>query len=101
MTISRIEDMFSDYPPCVRELQFFIPAGQSKLYTSVFMRSWEVFGASLADLGSFQLSAEYIADQLGIKTGILTVFVVNAHIYSKQLQMYRTGQPPQSLGTKS
>lgn len=95
MLIARLEDLFSDVPPCVRELQFFVPAGQERLYTSVYMRSWDVFGASLPDIGSFQLSAEYIAENLGRQTGPLTVFAVNAHIYSKQLQMYRSGQPPQ------
>jgi len=91
MLIARVEDMGTEYPPCVREVNFFRPPPDyGALFTTVFMRSWDVYGASNPDMGSFQLAGEYVAKELGIPTGPLTVFATNAHIYRKQLEYLET-----------
>lgn len=97
MVVPRPEDIDSEYPPCVRELQFFrTPPDYDVVWTTVFMRSWDVYAAGNPDLGSFQLAAEYIARRIGVPTGPMAVLATNAHIYRKSLEMIeksrRTGQ---------
>lgn len=88
--IARVEDISSQYPPCVRELNFFFKAPDYKrLHTTVFMRSWDAFGASNPDMGSFQLAAEMLASRLGVPTGTLTVLATNAHVYEEMIDTIR------------
>jgi thymidylate synthase len=82
LVISRPWDIESMEPPCLREIQIWLePPNFNVMHSSVFIRSWDAHRAANANLGALQLMQEELAGQLKAKTGSMTVFAANAHIY--------------------
>jgi thymidylate synthase len=84
MVIARPDDLVSEDPPCMREINLWLEQPDFKrMHMSVFFRSWDTYKAANANLGALQLMQEEIASTLNVKTGTITVFATNAHIYEK------------------
>jgi thymidylate synthase len=84
LVIARPEDLIGEEPPCMREINLWLEQPSFKtVHMSVFFRSWDAYKAANANLGALQLMQEEIASAMGIRTGSMSVFATNAHIYER------------------
>ncbi len=89
ITISRVEDLESIDPPCFQAMQFQILPNK-KLYTSIYIRSWDALGASNANMVLWKVLAEKVLKEIkGARWGSMTVFCGNAHVYKRDFQYFQ------------
>jgi thymidylate synthase len=68
-----------EFPPCLRCLHWLYRDEAVHLYT--FWRSWDLYAGLPENLGGLQLLNEYVAMEVGCRTGTLNAFSSGAHIY--------------------
>ncbi|MCS7144553.1 MAG: thymidylate synthase [Archaeoglobaceae archaeon] len=82
--ISRVWDLLSNDPPCLRGYQFVNNRG--KLKGVFYMRSNDAYGAMHANMFGFALLTKYVAELTGFTDYGYSHFAVDAHIYSGFLE---------------
>lgn len=78
-------DIQSSNPPCLNLLQVLIDT-KDQLNMFVVFRSHDIFKAAISNAYGLRALQEYIAKEVGVKVGILSVTSVSAHIYSSDLE---------------
>jgi thymidylate synthase len=82
IAVARPEDIFLSDPPCLRLIDYKLRNGV--LSPHAYFRSWDIWAALPFNLGALQLLTEFIADEVGCKTGPLYVYSKGAHLYDYQ-----------------
>jgi thymidylate synthase (methanogen type) len=84
LVLARVDDLERSDPCCMREIHLWIEQPKlDRLHMFSYFRSWDAYKAANANLGALQLLQEEIAQQVGVKTGTITVFATNAHVYEE------------------
>lgn len=84
LVLARVEDLEKPDPCCMREIHLWIEQPRlDRLHLFSFFRSWDAYKAANANLGALQLLQEEISEEVGVKTGTITVFATNAHVYEE------------------
>jgi thymidylate synthase len=73
------EDLLTDEVPCMILVDFKIRDEQ--LFTTVVFRSNDIFGAAPANFVAIRELSRYVANELSIPIGPITVQSISAHIY--------------------
>jgi len=94
VAISRLEDLKSENPPCLRGYQFLKLRDQ--LAGVFYMRSNDVYGAMHANIYAFALLTKYVSEFTGFKSYKYYHFAVDAHIYNESLEFVRDILYPKS-----
>ena len=76
-------DTQHDSVPCMILLQFIIR--DNALYITGYWRSWDIYGASYANMKAIENIARKIQDELEVELAELTIYTASAHIYKKDL----------------
>ncbi|MEM0266729.1 MAG: thymidylate synthase [Archaeoglobaceae archaeon] len=85
--ISRLWDLESKDPPCLRGYQF---VGREKKLKGIFyMRSNDVYGAMHANMVAFALLTKLVSELAGFKSYEYMHFAVDAHVYEGFLNAVR------------
>lgn len=79
LQIAQPSDMLLQDPPCLRLIDTRIQDG--KLHLIVYFRSWDLWNGFPANLGGIQMMGEYIADEIGVKSGEMIVSSKGLHMY--------------------
>jgi thymidylate synthase len=68
---------------CLRGIDTWVSGekADAKLNFWVYFRSWDAWGGFPVNLGGIQLLKEFMADQVGVKDGILVVSCKDLHVY--------------------
>jgi len=74
-----IEDVGSNDPPCLTQIQFFIR--DKRLHLIAYWRSHDMFGAAPANWYGLSKLMELVSEKIGTKIGVLTTISASAHIY--------------------
>lgn len=74
-------DHLSNHVPCMQTLNFLYRDG--KLHLTTFFRSWDAKRAALPNIYGLNKLNEYVAREVGVESGSLTVVAVSAHIYEE------------------
>ena len=69
--------------PCLRGIDTHIKDG--KLCFAVVFRSWDLFAGFPENMGGITMLMEYMADQIGVKTGQLSFSCLKLHCYDSQI----------------
>ena len=64
---------------CLRGVDAWIE--EEKLHFFIYFRSWDLWGGFPENLGGLQLVKEYMAGEIGVGDGIMTVSCKDLHIY--------------------
>ncbi|RLG36595.1 MAG: hypothetical protein DRN91_07560 [Candidatus Alkanophagales archaeon] len=82
IVISRPWDILSEDPACLRGYVFHAdPQDPEALRITLFMRSNDAYGATLANQFAFTRLAEFVAAKTGFESVKLTLLAANMHIY--------------------
>lgn len=84
MIIRRPEDLNTLDPPCLTVLDTEIL--DDKLHFLVYFRSWDAYGGFPANIAGLQLLKEYMAGEIGVKSGKTICFAKNIHLYERQIE---------------
>ncbi len=84
--ISRIWDIVSNDPPCLRGYQF---VKSDKLIGIFYMRSNDAYGAMHANMYAFSLLTKYVAELTGFGDYKYMHFALDAHIYAEFIKAVR------------
>jgi thymidylate synthase len=82
--IAKGDDVLLKHAPCLRLISFKIVNG--KLNITVFFRSWDFWSGFPTNLGGIQLLNEYVASEIGIKTGKMFAVSDGLHVYTHNVQ---------------
>lgn len=82
--IAKGDDVQLKHAPCLRLLSFKIVNG--RLNITVFFRSWDFWSGFPTNLGGIQLLNEYMASEIGIKTGKMFAVSDGLHVYTHNVQ---------------
>ena len=77
--VAEPDDRFLDDPPCLQMIDTAIRDGYLEFF--VYFRSWELWAGLPANLAGIQLLKEYLAAEIGVKDGPMTVMSKGLHIY--------------------
>ena len=69
--------------PCLRGIDTHIKDGQ--LCFAVIFRSWDLFAGFPENMGGITMLMEYMAEQIGVKTGPLSFSCLKLHCYDSQI----------------
>jgi len=69
--------------PCLRGIDTHIKDG--KLCFAVVFRSWDLFAGFPENMGGITMLMEYMAEQIGVKTGSLSFSCLKLHCYDSQI----------------
>jgi len=69
--------------PCLRGIDTHIKDG--KLCFAVVFRSWDLFAGFPENMGGITMLMEYMAEQIGVKTGPLSFSCLKLHCYDSQI----------------
>jgi thymidylate synthase len=72
-------DCFDDEVPCIQSADFLIRDG--KLNATVFIRSWDLQRAAPCNMFGLAKLMEYVAGEIGVPVGSLSIVAVSAHVY--------------------
>ena len=87
VVISRPWDILSGDPACLRGYVFHADAQDPEiLRITLFMRSNDAYGATLANQFAFTRLAEFVAAKAGFKAVKLTLLATNMHIYEDSFE---------------
>lgn len=95
MTLMKPEDDFYGHMPCIMTLDAKIRNG--KLHLTGYFRSQDIgkkFYADILALGSIQKT---IANQLGVESGHVKIFISSAHIYETEFEKVEKYQKNKQL----
>lgn len=81
ITYSPSLDAYESSVPCLQLIDCLIRDG--KLHMTVVFRSWDVKRAAPQNIYGLSKLMEYMAKEVGIPTGELTIFAISAHIYEE------------------
>jgi thymidylate synthase len=70
--------------PCLRGIDTHIK--NSRLHFAVTFRSWDLYAAFPTNMGGITMLLEYIANELGVKTGTLSFSCLKLHSYDFQIE---------------
>jgi len=70
--------------PCLRGIDTHIKDG--KLCFAVVFRSWDLFAGFPENMGGITMLMEYMAEQIGVKTGPLSFSCLKLHCYDSQIE---------------
>jgi len=84
VTLNPRKDRKIQSPPCMILNQFLIR--NNKLHCTVYFRSHDIFGASLANWFAVTKIMEYICGETGAEAGTLTSVSCSAHIYERDFE---------------
>jgi thymidylate synthase len=70
--------------PCLRGIDTHIKDGE--LCFAVVFRSWDLFAGFPENMGGITMLMEYMAEQLGVKTGPLSFSCLKLHCYDSQIK---------------
>lgn len=70
--------------PCLRGIDTHIKDGE--LCFAVVFRSWDLFAGFPENMGGITMLMEYMAEQLGVKTGPLSFSCLKLHCYDSQIE---------------
>jgi len=73
--------------PCLRGIDTHIKDGQ--LCFAVVFRSWALYSAFPENMGGITMLMEYMAEQIGVKTGPLSFSCLKLHAYDSELDAVR------------
>lgn len=92
MQVGKIEDLFSEDPPCLRHIDTRIQ--DNKLHFFIYFRSWELWAGLPANLAGIQHLKEYMASELGVEDGEMVVSSKGLHIYghAEEIARIRVGK---------
>lgn len=82
--IAKGDDVLLKHAPCLRLISFKIVNG--KLNVTVFFRSWDFWSGFPTNLGGIQLLNEYVASEIGIKTGKMFAVSDGLHVYTHNVK---------------
>ena len=69
--------------PCLRGIDTHIKDGE--LCFAVVFRSWDLFAGFPENMGGITMLMEYMAEQIGVKTGSLSFSCLKLHYYDSQI----------------
>ncbi|AGK62088.1 hypothetical protein Asulf_02132 [Archaeoglobus sulfaticallidus PM70-1] len=92
--ISRIWDLKSDEPPCLRGYQFV--GDHDHLKGIFYMRSNDIYGAMHANAYAFSTLTQYVAELTGFQRHKYYHFAVDAHIYGEFLKAVKEILEPET-----
>ena len=78
------EDLLTDEVPCMILVDFKIRDEQ--LFTTVVFRSNDIFGAAPANFVAIRELSRYVANELSIPIGPITIQSISAHIYEHNFE---------------
>lgn len=84
VTLNPRKDRKIQSPPCMILNQFLIR--DNKLHATVYFRSHDIFGASLANWFAITKIMEYVCKKVKAKMGTLTSVSCSAHIYDRDFE---------------
>lgn len=91
--ISRVWDLTSDDPPCLRGYQFL----KTKRFMGIFyMRSNDIYGAMHANMYAFSLLTDYVSQLINERDYKYYHFSVDAHIYEEFLDSVKEILEPET-----
>lgn len=82
--IAKGDDVLLNHAPCLRLISFKIV--DEKLNITVFFRSWDFWSGFPTNLGGLQLLNEFVASEIGIKTGKMFAVSDGLHVYTHNVQ---------------
>lgn len=90
LQIARPSDLILDDPPCLRHIDTRVQDG--KLHFFPYFRSWDLWSGLPANLAALQVLKEYMATQIGVEDGTMTVSSKGLHLYdfTEELAKLRT-----------
>jgi thymidylate synthase len=86
-------------PPCLTVLDFEIM--NDKLQTTGYFRSWDAYAGLPCNLGGIQMVCEFMAEEIGIKSGPLIMHSKNCHIYERQFPLVKDLLEPRKEDKKN
>lgn len=72
-------------PPCLTMIDFEII--DEKLCATLYFRSWDAFAGLPINLAGLQMVFEFMAEEIGVETGIMVCHSKNCHIYKRQYEL--------------
>ena len=92
MQVGKIEDLYSEDPPCLRHIDTRIQ--DNKLHFFIYFRSWELWAGLPANLAGIQYLKEYMASEIGVEDGEMVVSSKGLHIYghAEEIAKIRVGK---------
>lgn len=77
--------------PCLRGIDTHIVKDKDEYYLNfhIYFRSWDLWGAFPVNIGGIVMLQEYMANELGVKVGILAFSSLKLHCYDFQLDVVR------------
>jgi thymidylate synthase len=79
VTWDPVEDTKNDEVPCMILVDFKIR--NNKLYTTALWRSHDIYGAWFPNAVGLTYLAQYVAGEVGLDLGSITIHSISAHIY--------------------
>jgi thymidylate synthase len=77
--VSEPDDRFLTDPPCLQLIDTAIRDGALEFF--IYFRSWDLWAGLPANLAGIQMLKEYLAAEIGVKDGPMTVMSKSLHIY--------------------
>lgn len=79
-------------PPCLRHIDMRIKDNTLIFY--VYFRSWDLWGGFPANLGGIAVLQKYMADEIGVKSGLICAISKGLHLYKyvKEFARLRVGK---------
>lgn len=79
LQVGRPDDYHLDDPPCLRHIDMRVKDGVLFFYP--YFRSWDLWGGFPANLGGIAVLQKYMADEIGVKAGLICATSKGLHIY--------------------
>jgi len=79
LQIAQPGDIKLEDPPCLRHIDTRIQ--DEKLHFFIYFRSWDLWGGYPANLAAIQALQQYMADEIGVKTGEMICSSKGLHLY--------------------
>ena len=87
MEVGMPSDILLPDPPCLRLVDTRIKDGA--LHFFAYFRSWDLWGGFPVNLGGLELLKQYMAAEIGVKSGIIMAASKGLHIYDHCLRYVR------------
>ena len=72
-------------PPCLTMIDFEII--DDELCATVYFRSWDAYAGLPLNIAGLQMIFEFMASEIGVKTGKMILHSKNCHIYKRQYKL--------------
>lgn len=84
MVLRLPQDLFIKDPPCLTIIDTEV--FDEKLHFFPYFRSWDCYSGLPANLAGLQILKEYMAKEIGVKTGKTVAYSKNLHVYKRQFK---------------